>query len=119
MLYIICTLAAVAAAVLVASKVLPGVRVKDTGTLVAVAVVFGILNVIFGWGLKVLLALLTLPAVILTGGLFYGLIVLGVNCLLVWITDKVLENFEITQRSSLYWTALFVSIAMYVVNRLV
>jgi putative membrane protein len=117
MIYAICLLAAVAGAVLLASKVLPGVQVKNTGTLIAVAVVFGVLNLVFGWGLKILLALITLPAVLLTGGLFYWLIVLGVDCLLVWMTDKLLSGFTIKNFSSLFGTAFLISVAMWIVGR--
>jgi uncharacterized membrane protein YvlD (DUF360 family) len=118
MIYAICLLAAVAGAVLLASKILPGVQVRNNGTLIAVALVFGILNVLFGWGLKIFLTFLTLPAVLLTGGLFYWLIVLGVDCLLLWITDKVLSGFTIKTPRALFGTAFLISVAMYIVGRI-
>lgn len=70
-----------AAAVFVASRILPGVRVDDYLTIFLVAIVLGAINAF----VKPLLVLLTLPINIVTFGLFLfvinGLLVLAVSAL--------------------------------------
>ncbi len=87
--------------VLLVSKVVTGVRIKNTGAAVITALVFSVLNWAVGWLLSVVLgALLFLPA-IFTLGLAFLLIPFGVNTLLLWATDKVIESFEITDLRAL------------------
>ncbi len=69
------------------AELLPGIRVKNFLTAVIVAIVYSVINFFMGW----LLVLLTLPFMILTFGLFK----LVINAFLLWITDKLMEDFEI------------------------
>ncbi len=73
--------------VFIVARVLPGIRIKGFATALWVAFVYGVIKVVFGW----LLTLITLPAVILTFGLFLFVI----NAVLLWITDKLIDGFEI------------------------
>ena len=66
---------------------LPGVRLKSYGTAVIVAVVYGLLNYFLFW----LIALIAFIPMLLSFGLF-GLII---NGLLLWLTDKLIDDFEI------------------------
>ena len=74
-------------AVFLVSNFLPGIRIKNFMTAVMVAIVYSIINFLIGW----LLVLLTLPFIIITFGLFKFVI----NAFLLWLTDKIVEDFEI------------------------
>ncbi|MBT6339474.1 MAG: phage holin family protein [Desulfobacula sp.] len=74
-------------AVFLVSNFLPGIRIKNFMTAVMVAIVYSIINFLTGW----LLVLLTLPFIIITFGLFKFVI----NAFLLWLTDKIVEDFEI------------------------
>lgn len=76
-----------AVAVLIAAKVVPGIRVRSFGSAVVFAFVLAVLNVILG---KVLI-LLALPFVLLTLGLF----LIVINGFLFWLADKVVDGVEI------------------------
>lgn len=69
------------------SKMLPKIHIKSFGTAIIVSIVYSIINFLIGW----LLMLLSLPAVIITFGLFTFV----VNAFLLWITDKIIDDFEI------------------------
>ena len=69
------------------SKMLPKIHIKSFGTAVIVAIVYSIINFLLGW----LLVILSLPAIIVTFGLFTFV----VNAFLLWITDKLINDFEI------------------------
>ena len=69
------------------AKLLPGIRVKSFRTAIGVAVVYSIINFLVGWILK----LLALPLILITFGLFIFMI----NATLLWITDKIIDDFEI------------------------
>ena len=74
-------------AILLVERLLPGIHLKNFGTAIIVALVYSLINYLIGW----LLLLLTLPVVILTFGLFKFVI----NAFLLWITDKLIDDFEI------------------------
>ena len=74
-------------AVFLVSNFLPGIKIKNFMTAVIVAIVYSIINFLMGW----LLVLLTFPFIIITFGLFKFVI----NAFLLWLTDKIVEDFEI------------------------
>lgn len=76
-----------AVAVLIAARIVPGIRVKSFGSAVVFAFVLAVLNVILG---KILIVL-ALPFVLLTLGLF----LIVINGFLFWLADKVVEGVEI------------------------
>ncbi|SVD17109.1 uncharacterized protein METZ01_LOCUS369963, partial [marine metagenome] len=90
-------------AILLIARVLPGVHVESYGTAVLVAVIYGLINVTLG----TLLKLLGLPFVILTLGIFLIII----NTFLLWLTDQLLEDFEIDDVGTTFITALLITIA--------
>ena len=73
--------------VLLVTYILPGVRVKNFGTAVVVALFYGF----FKFFLTGILTILSLPLIVITLGLFYFVI----NAFLLWITSKVVEGFEV------------------------
>ena len=69
------------------TRILPSVRIKGFATAVFVAFVYGILNLL----LTQILVFLSLPLIFLTFGLFYFVI----NAFLLWLTDKLISEFEV------------------------
>ena len=86
----------IAAAVLLASYVLPGVAVNRFTTAVLVALVLSLLN----FFVKPLLILLTLPITLLTLGLFLFI----VNALIILLASKLVSGFRV---DSIGWALLF------------
>lgn len=74
--------------VILASYVVPGVRVETFLTAVLVALALAVLNTI----VKPILVFLTLPINILTFGLF----ILVINGLLILIVDRVVPQFTVS-----------------------
>ncbi|MCA1795768.1 MAG: phage holin family protein [Desulfobacteraceae bacterium] len=89
-------------AVFLVANVIPGIRVKNYGTAVIVAVVYSVINFLFGW----LLILLTLPFMIITFGLFK----LVINAILLWATDKLIEDFKIKDFFTTFIAALCITL---------
>lgn len=76
-----------AVAVFGISKLLPKIHIKSFTTAIFVAIIYSIINFLIGW----LITLISLPAIIVTFGLF----IFVVNAVLLWITDKIISDFEI------------------------
>ncbi len=85
-----------AIAVVILSKVLPGVGVDSYTTAIIVAVVLSLLNFI----VKPILVILTLPITIITLGLF----LLIVNALIIVLADSFIAGFTV---NSIWWALLF------------
>jgi putative membrane protein len=105
-------------AVLVAAKIIPGVRIRKTETAIGIALAFAVLNLVAGWLLKIVLAVVLLPAAILTFGLPYLVLGLIVNTILLYITDKLMDDFEITGFWPLVGSAGLISVAAWILPRL-
>ena len=76
-----------AVALLAVAWLLPSVHVASFGAALVAALVLGFVNVL----IRPLLVLLTLPATLLTFGLFYFV----VNGLLFWAVGSILRGFEV------------------------
>jgi putative membrane protein len=105
-------------AVLLGTRLIPGVRIRRTETALGVAAVFALLNFFVGWLVRWTLAIALFPAALLTFGLVYLLFGLLVNSLLLWMTDKLIEDFEITGLGPLLGTAGLISLATWLLPRL-
>ena len=105
-------------AVLVGTKILPGVRIRKTQTALLVAAVFTVLNLLLGWLVKFLVAVALLPAAILTLGLAYLFFGLVVNSVLLYVTDKLIDDFEIRGLGPLFGTAALISFAGWLLPRI-
>jgi putative membrane protein len=97
-----------AAVVVAVAKLVPGVKVRSYGAAIGVALVYGVLSFFLGW----LLRTLAFPLMILTLGLF-GLVI---NALLLWITDKALESFEIKGGRALALATVVMTIGFVLVD---
>lgn len=71
----------------VIGSLLPGVRMGSFGTAVIVALVYGVLSYLLFW----VIALIAFIPMLLSLGLF-GLVI---NTFLLWLTDKLVDDFEI------------------------
>lgn len=98
-------LALLTATVLLSSRYIAGVRVKNTPAAIGVAVVFSLLNWLLGGLIKFLLFL---PA-ILTFGLLFLVLPLIVNVIVLWLTDKLLHVFEIEDAKGLWLMAIVIT----------
>jgi putative membrane protein len=91
-MHVILHLAVLALAVFALAKFFPAiVRVRTPGTAVAVAVVFSLLNFFLGWLIR---AVLVVPG-LLTLGLLFLFVPFIVNAVVLWLTDKLMESFEL------------------------
>ena len=100
--------AALALSFWVATALIPGIDVKGGfTTYLWVALLFGLLNATLGSLLK----LLTLPAVILTLGLF----LVVVNAAMLTLVSRWSEELEVEN----FWAAIFAAVIISVVTRLV
>lgn len=89
-----------AIAVVIIAKILPGVQVVDFTHAIFVAIVLGFLRIT----VKPLLIFLTLPATIVTMGLF----LLVINALIIMLASYFVNGFDIAG----FWTAFFFSLLL-------
>lgn len=82
--------------VLVLAEVLPGVGVDTFTTSLIVAVVLALLNLL----VKPILVLLTLPATLITFGLF----LLVINAVIILLVDYLISGFSV---DGFWWALLF------------
>lgn len=97
--------------VLVVAQVVPGIRIEGYKSALSVAVVYAVLS----WALKWLLVVLTFPFIIVTFGLFLFVL----NGALLWLTDKLIESFEIKSFPSLAMATIGMTIGGVIVDLLV
>lgn len=93
-----------AVAVVLLAKLLPGIAVEGYTTAIIVAIVLGLLNLI----VRPILIFLTLPATIITLGLFLFVI----NACIILLADNLISGFEVSS----FWTALLFSILLTVLQ---
>ena len=89
-------------AVFLVAELTPGIRLKNFGTAIIVAIVYSLINFLIGW----LLVFLSLPFMIITFGLFIFII----NGFLLLITDKMMEDFEIDGIGTTFLAAFLITI---------
>lgn len=97
----LCNIAAFAAA----SYLIPGgIKYENLWVLILAALAFGIINIF----LRPILVILSIPAMILSLGLFYFV----VNALAFWAVTALVPGFEVLG----FWPAFFGAIIVSVVN---
>jgi len=89
---------------MIVSKLLPGFHVRDFGSALVVAAVYGVLHVLL---FRVLVLLAFIP-VFLTFGLF----IFVINAFLLFLTDALLEQFKIDS----FLTALVGAVLLTILN---
>ena len=85
------------------ARAMPGIHIAGYGTALLVAVIYGLINVTPG----TLLKLLTIPFIIISIGVFLLLI----NTFLLWLTDQLLEDFEIEDMGTTFVAAVIITLA--------
>lgn len=90
------------AAIFIVSKILPGIHIKSLWTAVVVAIVYSVINFFLGW----LFMFFAFPLMIVTFGLFMFVI----NAFLLWMTDKVMDDFEINSLGTTFVAAFLITI---------
>ena len=85
------------------AKSLPGFYIHGFGTAVVVAIVYGLINITLGTVLK----LLSIPFIIISVGIFLFFI----NTFLLWLTDQLIEDFEIEDISTTFIAALVITLS--------
>ena len=90
-----------AVAVFIVAKILPKIHIKSFFTAVIVAIVYSLINFFIGW----LLTLISLPLILVTFGLFH----LVINAILLWITDKLIKDFEIENFTTTLIAAILIT----------
>lgn len=89
-----------AVAVIVLANILPGVMVSGYISAIIVAVVIALLNMV----VRPLLIFFTLPATIVTFGLF----IFVINAVIIILADKLVDGFAVSG----FWIALLFSILL-------
>lgn len=97
-------------ALIVVSSLFDGIIINNFLTLLAVAVVLGLLNSI----VKPILTIVTLPFTIATFGIF----LLIVNGFVLWIASGLISGFTILRFSVAVWGALALSIITMIVENI-
>ena len=110
MLNLILNLLILAAVVFGVSYLLPGVKCKSFTTALIVAVVMSLLN----WLIYTVLFFLAIPLILLTGGIGFFLIAIFV----LWLTDKLVDNFEIQGTGTLLLAALLIAVTNFLLRLL-
>jgi putative membrane protein len=102
--------AIIASAVYITQFLVDGIWVKNFFSAIIASLIIGFLNTF----IKPILALISLPAIILTFGLF----MLVINTLLLWFASEILEGIEITGFISAFWGSIIISIGTWFGNKL-
>ncbi len=87
---------------LIASLFLPGIHIKSTATLLKAALVLGLINAF----IRPLLWFFTLPLTVLTFGLF----ALVINAFTIWITARLVRDFEVKSFGSAILAAIIMAL---------
>ena len=95
-------------AVFFVAKMLPGIYIKNFGTAVLVALIYGAINFFLGR----ILFFLAFPVILITFGLFTFII----NAFLLWITDKMIEDFEINNFGTTILAAFLITVSDKLLN---
>jgi len=88
----------------VASKLVHGIEVKSTGSLIAAAVLLGLVNAF----VRPVVFILTLPFTLVTLGLF----LLVINAAMLMLVSALLDGFNVHG----FWAAVFGSIVVSIVS---
>lgn len=96
-----------AAVIIGLAKFLPKIQVKNNGSALVAALVIGVLNVLIGWFLKATFNIVTL-------GLLTSVVQLVVTALLIKLTDKFMDDFNVEG----FTPALIISVVIAIVNYL-
>jgi len=95
-------------AVMVAAKTISGIRYDTTGSLIAAALLLGILNAF----VRPFLLILSAPLILVTLGFF----VLVINSLMLMAVPNVVSGFHVDSFWSAFWGAIIISIISWLLS---
>ena len=95
-------------AVMVAASIIHGIRYDNAGSLIAAALLLGILNAF----VRPVLLILSAPLILLTLGFF----VLVVNSLMLLIVPSIVGGFHVDRFWSAFWGAIVISIVSWILS---
>jgi putative membrane protein len=98
-------------AIYLIAQIVPGIAVSGVLTALGAGLVLGVVNAV----VRPILIVLTLPATLLTLGLF--LFVLNAFCL--WLTSQLVRGFEVHGAWAAFFGALLISAVSFVLNAFV
>ena len=93
----------VTAVIAVSPRISSDIHVDDFGSALWAAFVYGVLFVMIGWLVRLVVAVVSLVPGILTLGLFFVLVPVISNAILLKLTARMLGSFDVSS-----WTAAFV-----------
>ena len=99
-----------AVALLAVAYLLPSIQVASFGSAMIAAVLLGLVNAV----VRPVLILLTLPATLLTFGLFLFVI----NALMFWLAGSMIEGFAVESFWSAFFGALLYSLVSWALSSL-
>src|SRR5438045_6818358 len=91
--------------VMVAASIITGIRYDTTGSLIAAALLLGILNAF----VRPFLLILGAPLILLTLGIF----ILLVNGLMLYWVPSIVSGFHVDGYGSAFWGAIVIAISMW------
>lgn len=100
-----------AALLLIVANFVRGVKIDGWGAAILAALVLGIVNAV----IRPIMVLLTLPITILTFGLF----LLVVNALMLWLTSALVPGVKIERFGSAFFGALLLAVLNVIVSTLI
>lgn len=100
---------------LVASLV-PGVAIAGYGSALVASLVLALVSVVIGWLLLMIASILTLPAILLTFGLFFFVVRFAVNTMLLWMTSQAVSGFSINGLTPLLLASFLISFGQQIVG---
>jgi len=104
-----------ALAIYVASKVVPGIYVRDEWAIVVVALILGLVNAF----IRPLLKFFTCPLIILTLGLFLFVINAAMLGLTAWVAGQLGIGFGVANFWAALWGALVISLVSLALTLLI
>ena len=104
-----------ALAIYVASKVVPGIYVRDEWAIIAVALILGLVNAL----IRPLIKFFTCPLIILTLGLFLFVINAAMLGLTAWVAGQLGIGFEVAGFGAALWGALVISLVSLALTLLI
>jgi putative membrane protein len=89
--------------IFITAEMMQGIRLKSFFTAIVVAIVYSLIDVLLGTLLKVI----SFPFILLSLGLFVFLI----NAFMLWLTDQLIEDFEIQGFGTTVIAAIIITLA--------
>jgi putative membrane protein len=108
MRYLLVNWVLTALGVLVIAHAITGFRVSGFGSALVAALVFGLVNSTLG----LLLKLVTLPLTLITFGLF----LLVINALMLWLASALVPGFEVTGFGPAFLAAILLAVLNTIVR---